>query len=229
MYFGNSCMFVISINISFMLTYTTINEYIASFPKETQELLTQMRKTIQKAAPEATESIKYGMPTFELKGNLVHFSANKSHIGFYPAPSGLQAFEKEISNYKNSKGAVQFPYDKPLPLELVSKITQFRVTENLEKALIKKNTRVCKMGHKYTKSSDCPNCPVCEKERKPKAEFLSLLGAPARRALESNAILTVEKLSNYSEKELLQLHGIGPSSIPILKKVLLENGLEFKP
>lgn len=222
-------MFVYMKNKVTAITLSTIDEYIASFPKEIQELLFQMRKTIQKAAPESTESIKYGMPTFELKGNLVHFSANKSHIGFYPAPSGLQAYEKEISNYKNSKGAVQFPYDKPLPLELVSKITPFRVTENLEKALIKKNTRVCKMGHKYTKSSDCPTCPLCEKERKPKAEFLSLLGAPARRALESNTILTIELLSKYTEKELLQLHGMGPSSIPILKKVLLENGLEFKP
>ncbi len=212
-----------------MIAFTTIDEYITAFPKETQDLLSQMRITIQKAAPEATESIKYGMPTFELKGNLVHFSANKSHIGFYPTPSGLMAYKKEISNYYNSKGAVQFPYEKPLPLELVTKITQFRVTENLEKALIKKNTRVCKMGHKYTKSSDCPTCPVCKKERKPKDQFLSLLGAPARRALESNAILTVEKLSNYSEKELLQLHGIGPSSIPTLKKVLHEHGLEFKP
>jgi uncharacterized protein YdhG (YjbR/CyaY superfamily) len=211
-----------------MLTYTTIDEYISSFSKEIQELLFQMRKTIQKAAPEATESIKYGMPTFELKGNLVHFSANKNHVGFYPAPSGLLAFKKEISNYTHSKGAVQFPYTKTLPLELVAKITQFRVTENLEKALIKKNTRVCKMGHKYTKISDCPTCPVCEKDRKPKVQFLSLLSAPARRALESNAILTVEKLSHYSEKELLQLHGLGPSSLSILKKVLLENGLEFK-
>lgn len=121
-----------------MLTYSTIDQYIASFPKETQELLFQMRKAIQNAAPEATESIKYGMPTFELKGNLVHFSSNKNHIGFYPSPSGLLAFEKEVSNYKNSKGAVQFPYTKPLPLELVAKITQFRVTENLEKALAKK-------------------------------------------------------------------------------------------
>lgn len=94
--------------------------------------------------------------------------------------------------------------------------------------MLKKNTRECKLGNKYTKSSDCPTCPVCEKERKPKDQFLSLLSAPARRALESNAILTVEKLSHYSEKELLQLHGLGPSSLPILKKVLLENGLEFK-
>jgi uncharacterized protein YdhG (YjbR/CyaY superfamily) len=131
--FQNSCMFVYMKNKVTAITHSTIDEYIASFPKEIQELLFQMRRTIQKAAPEATETIKYGMPTFELKGNLVHFSANKSHIGFYPAPSGLLAFEKEISNFNHSKGAVQFPYSKMLPLKLVTKITQFRVTENLEK------------------------------------------------------------------------------------------------
>ena len=115
--------------------------YIKSFPKETQTLLTQLRKTIRQAAPEAEESIAYQMPTFKVNGkNLVHFAAYKNHIGFYPAPSGLKAFENEIAKYKHSKGAVQFPLDEPLPLPLITKIVKFRVKENLETTSTKKVT-----------------------------------------------------------------------------------------
>ncbi|MFM9945319.1 MAG: iron chaperone [Bacteroidia bacterium] len=115
-----------------------IDSFIATFPKETQKLLQQVRETIQKAAPDAIEKINYGIPTFDLKGNLVHFSGYKNHIGFYPGGGGIKAFEKEISNYKNAKGSVQFPIDQPMPLELISKITKFRVVQNLEKAEAKK-------------------------------------------------------------------------------------------
>lgn len=90
------------------------------------------------------------------------------------------------------------------------------------------NVRVCEKGHQYTKSSDCPVCPACEQERKPKTGFLSKLSSPARRALEHEGIMTLEKLSSYSEKEILKLHGIGPSSIPILKTALAEARLAFK-
>lgn len=88
--------------------------------------------------------------------------------------------------------------------------------------------KTCKKGHKFYKSSDCPTCPVCEEERKPKDNFLSLLGAPARRALENNGIVTLKQLSKHTEKEVLSFHGIGKSSIPILQKILLENNLTFK-
>lgn len=108
-----------------------ITEYIAAFPLETQKLLTEIREIIAKAAPDATEKISYAMPTFYLKGNLVHFAGYKNHIGFYPAASGITAFQKELSVYKNSKGAVQFPLDKPLPQDLISRIVKFRVEENL--------------------------------------------------------------------------------------------------
>ena len=121
-----------------MKTVESIDAYIAGFPQEIQELLKQLRQTIQQAAPEATEAIKYGMPTFVLHGNLVHFAANKNHIGFYPAPSGITQFEKELVPYPTSKGAIQFPYDKKLPLDLVKKITAFRVKENAAKKSIKK-------------------------------------------------------------------------------------------
>ena len=111
-----------------------IDEYIAGFPKDIQEILKELRVTIKKAAPEAAETINYAIPTFTLKGNLVHFAAYKNHIGFYPAPSGIVAFKKELSAYEGAKGSVQFPIDKPLPLALVTKIVRFRVKENLERA-----------------------------------------------------------------------------------------------
>lgn len=117
-----------------MLKAENIDDYIVLFPKDVQKLLKQMRSTIKKAAPKAEEAIKYGIPTFVLNGNLVHFAAYKSHIGFYPAPSGLLAFKKEIARYKSSKGAVQFPLDESLPLDLVSKIVKFRVAENSAKS-----------------------------------------------------------------------------------------------
>lgn len=205
-----------------------IDEYIADFPKEIQIMLQQIRETIKKAAPEAEEKISYAMPTFYLEGNLVHFAAFKNHIGFYPVPSGIEAFKDKLSAYKGAKGSVQFPLDQPMPLGLISEIVKFRVKENLEKASKKKTLRTCKNGHKYYKSSDCPTCPVCEKERKPEDGILSLLNAPARRALENNDIESVEQLSKLSEKEVLGFHGIGKTSIPILKEALAKNGLKFK-
>jgi DNA-directed RNA polymerase alpha subunit len=95
-------------------------------------------------------------------------------------------------------------------------------------ATTKKNLKTCDKGHKFYKSSDCPSCPICEKERKPNDGFLSLLSAPARRALENNTILTLDQLSKYSEKEVLKFHGFGKTSLPILKKALRETGLSFK-
>jgi len=112
--------------------FQNIDEYISTFPEDIQEILEKMRKVIQEAAPEAEEAISYGMPTFKLNGNLVHFAAYKNHIGFYPAPSGIEAFKEEISVYKSSKGAVQFPLNKPVPYELVKKMVIFRVEENLK-------------------------------------------------------------------------------------------------
>jgi uncharacterized protein YdhG (YjbR/CyaY superfamily) len=115
----------------------SIDEYISKFPADIQLLLEQMRTTIRKAAPDASEKISYQMPTFFLKGNLVHFAALKNHIGFYPTPSAIIAFEKELTKYISSKGAVQFPLNEPLPLNLVSKMVSFRVMENLKKAQLK--------------------------------------------------------------------------------------------
>ena len=111
-----------------------IDEYIAGFQKDVQEILEKIRVTIRKAAPDAEETIKYQIPTFTLNGNLVHFAAFKKHIGFYPAPSGIRKFKNELSVYESAKGSVRFPLDKPVPLGLISKIVKFRVDENLGRA-----------------------------------------------------------------------------------------------
>jgi uncharacterized protein YdhG (YjbR/CyaY superfamily) len=111
----------------------SIDEYIAGFPEEIQVILNQVRTTIKKSAPDAVEKISYAMPTYFLNGNLVHFAAFQNHIGFYPAPSGIENFKKEISKYKWSKGAVQFPINEPMPLKLIEEIVKFRVRENQQK------------------------------------------------------------------------------------------------
>jgi uncharacterized protein YdhG (YjbR/CyaY superfamily) len=111
----------------------TIDEYIGAFPDTIRQILQSVRTTLQQAAPAATETIRYQIPTFTFNGNLVHFAAYKHHIGFYPTPSGITAFKKELAVYKTSKGAVQFPLDKPIPLDLIRLITLFRVKENQSK------------------------------------------------------------------------------------------------
>jgi uncharacterized protein YdhG (YjbR/CyaY superfamily) len=114
-----------------------IDDYIAGFPEHTQKLLQQIRTAIQKSAPKSEEVISYGMPAFKLNSVLVYFAGYKNHIGFYPTASGIRAFQDQITNYKNSKGAVQFPLDKPLPIKLIKEITAFRAKEDLEKAKLK--------------------------------------------------------------------------------------------
>ena len=114
--------------------FKTIDEYIKVFPKDVQAILQRLRLTIRKAAPEAVETINYQMPTFKLNGKgLVYFAAFKNHIGFYPIPSGIDAFEKELSPYKQGKGSVQFPIGKPIPYDLVRRIVRFRAKENQQR------------------------------------------------------------------------------------------------
>ena len=112
----------------------SIDEYIAGFPKQVQEILQEIRGTIRAAAPDAEEAIKYRMPTFTLIGNLVHFAAFRKHIGLYPTPSGTEKFRRELSVHEGGKGSVRFPLDKPVPYGLISKIVEFRVKENLQRA-----------------------------------------------------------------------------------------------
>jgi uncharacterized protein YdhG (YjbR/CyaY superfamily) len=181
----------------------TMDAYIAGFPKETQKLLEQFRTIIKKSARDAEEKMAYGIPTFTLQGNLVHFAGYKNHIGFYPAPSGISAFSNELSDYITSKGAVQFPLDRPLPVSLITNIVKFRVWENLSKA--------------DSKTKDKTN-----------DDSFSALAAPARRALKNNGIKTVKQLSKFSEVEISKLHGMGPGSLPKLRNALKAAGLSFK-
>lgn len=119
----------------------TIDEYIASFPKDIQKKLKEIRTAIRKAAPDAEEKISYAIPTFAQHGNLVHFAAFKKHIGFYPSPRGIEAFKEELSKYEGGKGTVQFPLDEPLPLDLITKIVTFRVKDNLQQFEAKKKKK----------------------------------------------------------------------------------------
>lgn len=110
--------------------HSGITEHINSFPPETQKALNAVRKVIREAAPEAEETINYGIPTFKLNGNLVHFAGYKNHVGFYPGADGIAKFQKEISAYKSAKGSVQFPLNEPMPLDLIRRIVQHRVEQN---------------------------------------------------------------------------------------------------
>ena len=118
-----------------------IDKYIMAFSPDIQVKLNELRSIIRRAAPDAVEKISYQMPTFALYGNLVHFAAFKKHIGFYPAPSGIEAFKDELASYKFSKGAVQFPLDESIPYELIERIVKFRVDENTVKAEEKKKLK----------------------------------------------------------------------------------------
>lgn len=186
--------------------FETIDEYISLYPTKVQQLLQKVRAVIKEAAPEATEAIKYQLPTFMMNGNLVHFGAFKNHIGFYPAPSGITSFKNELSAYESGKGSIQFPMDKDIPFDLISKIVKFRLEEILEK----KRSKLAK-------------------PQKILNGFQDSLGAPARRALENNEIKTLKQLSGYREEDILKFHGIGPSSLPKLREALKAENLSFKP
>ncbi|HEU5051864.1 MAG TPA: DUF1801 domain-containing protein [Hanamia sp.] len=172
-----------------------IDEYISSFPASTSKLLKQVRMIVRKAAPKAEETISYGMPAFKYKGRvIIYFAGYKNHIGVYATPSAHEAFKKELSVYKQGKGSVQFPLVEPLPLDLISRMVKFRVSQQDE----------------------------------PVSDSFASLSAPARRALQSNGIKTLEHLSKYSEKEILKFHGIGKTTIPVLDKALKEKGMGFR-
>ena len=115
-----------------------VDEYIAGYPEDVQKYLDQVRGAIKKSAPRAEEVISYGIAAYKLNGMLVWFAAHTKHLGFYPRVSGIAAFQKELSIYKGAKGSVQFPYEKPMPLGLISKIVKFRVKENQERTKTKK-------------------------------------------------------------------------------------------
>lgn len=180
----------------------SVDQYIQQFPEDVRSRLEKVRSEISKVIPEAKECMKYGIPTFEFNGNLVHYAGYKNHLGFYPGSSGIAHFSAEISNYKNAKGSIQFPNNQDLPIELILKITKFRIRENIEKAKLKKTIKTNKVA-------------------------FDLLSAPARRALSNAGILTIQDLSKFKKSEILELHGIGKTSLPKLMTLLKESGLGF--
>jgi uncharacterized protein YdhG (YjbR/CyaY superfamily) len=121
--------------------FSSIDEYIETFPEDIQKKLRQVRTTVRAAAPDAEEKISYQMPTFTLNGNLVYFAAFKNHIGLYPTASGTAAFKRELAPYEGAKGSIRFPLDEPLPLKLITRIVKFRVAENRKKAAAKKTAK----------------------------------------------------------------------------------------
>jgi uncharacterized protein YdhG (YjbR/CyaY superfamily) len=121
--------------------FENIDEYIASFPKDVQDILKDLRKAIRESAPEAEETISYGMPAFKLNSILVYFAAFKNHIGFYPTASAMIAFKKELSSYQQAKGTVRFPIGEPIPFDIVKRIVKFRVKENEARIINKKRAR----------------------------------------------------------------------------------------
>ena len=204
--------------ITYMQAYNTIDQYIADFPPPIRKILTSIRSTIHKTVPEAQEAIKYGIPTFVLSGNLVHFAAFKQHIGIYPGPAGIAAFQIELSRYQTSKGAIQLPLNEPIPLDLIKKIVLFRVQQTELKAKVKSAK-----PKKATSKTAAPTKAVESKD-----EFLRALSAPARRALEAEGISNLKQLSKYSATQLLKLHGMGPGSIPKIEEALKAEGLELR-
>lgn len=120
--------------------FTTIDEYIGTFPQDVRDILQKLRQTIHAAAPDAEEAISYQMPTFKLHGNLIHFAAFKSHIGLYPTPSATEAFVQELAPYAVSKGSIRFPLDQPIPYDLVTRIVEYRVQETVNKRKSKKKS-----------------------------------------------------------------------------------------
>ncbi len=252
-----------------MKDYKTIDQYIKSFPKDMQVTLQSMRMTINKAIPGAEEAIRYGMPTFRLNDeNLVHFAGYKTHIGFYPAPSAIVKFEKELSGYSTSKGCVRFPVNKQPPLALIGKITKFRLKESVKKAPKKSPSGNYTHYHAdgsmwakgkltgktmdgywewFRKDGTKMRSGTFDKgiqrgtwttyDSKGKAykvtemkltSVFEKISAPATRALENAKIKNLKDLSKWTEKELMSLHGIGPSAIPVLRKALKESKLSFK-
>lgn len=178
----------------------SIDAYIRGFPASTQKLLNQIRSTIRKAAPGASEKISYGIPTFFLNENLVHFAGYDKHIGFYPGGAGIEVFADELAAFETSKGTVRFPIDRPLPLRLVTKIVRFRVSQAAQKASAKKPTP---------------------------APFPSL-AAPAERALKKAGITTIKQLARFSEGDIKAMHGIGPNAMTRLKQAMRAAGVTFQ-
>ena len=199
------------------MSSSAVTHYITNCPPQSQEKLHQLRTFIRNVIPEAEEVISYKMPAYKYHGMLVYFAGYEKHIGFYPTGSGIKHFEAMLSDYKFSKGTIQFKLDQELPFDLIEQIIAFRVAENLNKAQ-KKKLHTCVNGHNFKKSSECRTCPICEEETKLANPFLEKFSA-----LEKEGITTLEKLAFYKPEQLLLLHGFGPSSLKVVVELLNTN------
>ncbi len=209
----------------------TIDAYIRAFPDDVQRLLKAMRQAIKKVVPKETgEKIGYGIPTFTFHGNLVHFGGFKDHVSFFPGSGPIKVFQKELSSYVTSKGTIQFPLDKPLPLKLIENIVRLRVQENMGKGKKKGIKKVCSRGHVFYKSSDCPVCPKCWSgyyRKRTQSDFPEKISAPALRALLNAKITKLSNLAKFTEKEISEFHGMGPKALGQLKVEMKKRKLAF--
>lgn len=193
--------------------FKTVDEYIRTFPKDVQASLEQIRQAIQKAVPAAEEVISYQIPAYKYHGWVFYFSAHKKHISLScPPPSAaFQAYKEELSGYKQTKSAVQFPLDEPMPLELIHDMAKHQAQANLQKREVEP------AKHKKARQAG-----------KPGQDNFPNIAKPALRALNNAGYSKLEQLSDVSEQELLKLHGMGQKALSILKQALAEKGLTFK-
>lgn len=197
--------------------WASIDDYIAAAPPDTQERLRTLRAAIRAAAPDATETIGYGMPAFAQNGTLVYFAARKGGIGFYPTSSGIAAFQDELSCYAGTKGAVRFPLDRPLPLDLIQRIVRFRVEETRQKTATAQG-QAPGSGRGQQAGGDADVSPGV-------IGFPSGVAAPARRALAAAGYTELRQLAGAPIAELRALHGMGPTALARLQAALAEEGL----
>ena len=172
----------------------SVDEHIAQFPAAVQERLQKLRNTIQKAAPKAEQTINYGIPTFKLEGNLVHFAGYKNHIGFYPGSAPVDIFKKELAGFETSKGAVRFPHDKPIPYPLVTQIVKFCVKRNTEKAAAKKKPAKAAKAIAPKKTIDN------SKDEKAVKDWINKLDATAKKEINAVRKIIKEAVPQLNER-----------------------------
>ncbi len=204
--------------------WTSIDAYIAEAPPDRRAQLDELRAAIRAAAPEAEETISYGMPAFAQHGTLVYFANMTNHIGFYPTANGIAAFEEELAAYEHSKGAVRFPVDQPLPLDLISRIVRFRVQETRQQAATTAATaQSAARGSARRPRTEEGAAGVARTA----SGFPSGVAAPARRALAAAGYTDLRQLAGVPVAELRALHGMGPTALASLQAALAVEGLSL--
>ncbi len=212
-----------------------ITAHFQQFSSKQKHTLQALRQLFLSLLPEyADETISYGMPAFKFDKKALWYAGWKKHYSVYFIPQIMAQYKKKLKTFKTTKSAINIPWETAIPEKLLTQMTNTLITQagfykkaaNITKPS-KATKKTCAQGHQFTKSSDCPTCPICEKSKTPKG-FLHLLSAPARRALENHNITTLTTLAKHAEQDLLALHGFGPASLPALRTALKTAGLSFK-